>query len=74
MSGLSVTSKIMPAHMVPRVVLFLHFRTPCSQHTLYSVDEDQLAVKKVVLAGSVVGPMKEAIALLMEPSALSVVV
>ena len=64
----------MPVHVVPRVVLFLHFRTLCSQHMLYnSVDEDQLA-DEMVLAGSVVGPMKEAIALLMEPSALNAVV
>ena len=38
-----------------------------------SVDEDQLA-DEMVLVGSVVGPMKEAIALLMEPSALNAVV
>ena len=43
----SVTSKTMPAHVVPRVVLFLHSRTPCSQHIQYSIDEDQLAVKMV---------------------------
>ena len=39
----------------------------------YSIDKDQLAVK-MVHVGSVVGPMKEAIALLMEPSALNAVV
>ena len=50
------------------------YRTPCSQHMLYnSVDEDQLAVE-MVHVGSVVGPMKEAIALLMGTSALNAVV
>ena len=42
----TVTSKIMQLHVVPPVVLFLHFRTLCSQHMQFSsVDEDQLAVK-----------------------------
>ena len=46
--------------MVPGVVLFLNFRTLCCQHMQSSKAESHMAIK-VVLAGSVLGPMTEAI-------------